>query len=203
MAKIIAISGGSGSGKTFIAKALKENLPGGAVILSYDNYYRDQGHLKPEQRALLNYDDPKQLDAELFEKHINMLRSGETISVPQYDFSTHTRRKVSRPLRPAEWIICEGIMVFQIPMENYDYAIYIDADDDVRLSRRILRDTVLRGRTVDSVVDQYMATVKPMHRKYVEPGKKIANSVYINNDNNGLDPKQFDDLVKAILGKVL
>lgn len=202
MAKIIAISGGSGSGKTFIAKALKENLPGGAVVLSYDNYYRDQGHLKPEERDKLNYDDPKQLDSELFEAHINVLRKGETINVPQYDFSTHTRRKVTRPLKSAEWIICEGIMVFQIPMENYDYSVYVDADDDVRLSRRILRDTIMRGRTLDSVVAQYMATVKPMHKKYVEPGKEFADFVYLNNDNNGLDTMQFAALVENILQKV-
>ncbi|MCR5491349.1 MAG: uridine kinase [Bacilli bacterium] len=198
MAKIIAISGGSGSGKTFVAKALKENLPGGAVVLSYDNYYRDQGHLKPEERELINYDDPKQLDSELFTKHIQMLREGKAINVPQYDFSTHTRRKVTRPLKSAEWIICEGIMVFQIPLENYDFTIYVHADNDVRLSRRILRDTIMRGRTLDSVISQYMATVKPMHKKYIHPGKGMADFVYVNNDNNGLNTKQFGEMMEAI-----
>ena len=198
MAKLIAISGGSGSGKTFLAHAIKENLREEATILSFDNYYRDQSHLSFVERAAINYDDPVQLDAELFLSHVNKLSAGEMVNVPQYDFATHVRKKVTRPVKSSPWIICEGIMVLTLPKNTFDYSIYVDADDDIRLLRRIIRDVITRGRTIESVGKQYLESVKPMHKKYVEPCREIADFIYINNHNNGIDRVQLKKLIDEL-----
>ena len=202
MVKVLAICGGSGSGKSFLAHAIKENLPSDTVILSYDNYYRDQSHLSFQEREKLNYDDPAQLDGDLFLQHLQALKSGESVRIPQYDFASHTRKKVSKPLSSAEWIICEGIMLLTLPKDVFDFAIYVDADDDVRLARRIVRDTTLRGRTIESVVAQYLSSVKPMHKKHVEPCRELADFVYLNNHNNGIDRQQLEHLLSAVHSKL-
>ena len=202
MVKVLAICGGSGSGKSFLAHAIKENLPQDTVVLSYDNYYRDQSHLNFQEREKLNYDDPAQIDGELFLQHLQALKNGESVRIPQYDFASHTRKKVSKPLNSAEWIICEGIMLLTLPRDSFDFAIYVDADDDVRLARRIERDITLRGRTIESVITQYLANVKPMHKKHVEPCRKLADFVYLNNHNNGIDRQQLESLLFAVHAKL-
>ena len=198
MVKVLAICGGSGSGKSFLANAIKKNLPDDTIVLSYDNYYRDQSHLSFLEREKLNYDDPAQLDAELFLKQLQALKNGESVRIPQYDFASHTRKKVSKPLSSAEWIICEGIMLLTLPKDSFDFSIYVDADDDVRLARRIVRDISMRGRTMESVITQYLDNVKPMHKKFVEPCRALADFVYINNHNNGIDREQLESLLSAM-----
>lgn len=200
MPYIIGLSGGSGSGKSFLAHAIKTNLSREVSVLSYDSYYKDQSSLSPEKRALVNFDDPSSLDQELFLKHLTAIRKGQTIQVPQYDFATHTRKAMAIAFVPSEIVIVEGIMTLQIPnfRDYYDFTIYVDAEPDVRLARRIMRDTVERGRTINSVIYQYLTSVKPMHLKYVEPHKKEADFVFVNNDNNGIDENQM----KALLVKL-
>ncbi|MBO8426263.1 MAG: uridine kinase [Firmicutes bacterium] len=202
MTHLVAIVGGSGSGKTFISRALRDNLPYDSASLAYDCYYKDQSHLLPEQREQLNYDSPSMLDESLFLSHLQALKRGESIALPQYDFATHTRSHLTRPFAPKEVVIVEGIMVMQLPKEVYDYVIYVDAEPDVRLARRLLRDLQTRGRTPESVVKQYLSSVKPMHARYVEKAKEKADYVFYNDENNGVDMKQMAEVVSAIKGIV-
>ena len=202
MTHLIAICGGSGSGKTFISRALRDNLPCPTAILSYDSYYRDQSHLPVEERDLLNYDDPAMLDEELLLSHLSALREWKSIDIPQYDFSSHTRMKVTRPFSPKDIVIVEGIMVMQLPKDTYDYVIYVDAESDVRLARRLQRDLTQRGRTAEGVIKQYLSSVKPMHLKYVEPAKQKADFVFENDDNDGIDEKQMTALLSDIKAKL-
>jgi uridine kinase len=201
MSYIIAICGGSGSGKTFLSHAILTNLPHEVSVLSYDNYYRDQSALPMAKRALVNYDDPATLDSGLFIKHLLAIRQGQTIQVPQYDFATHTRQPLPLAFKPTEVVIVEGILTLAIPdaKKYFDFTVFVDADPDIRLARRILRDTSERGRTVNSVITQYFASVKPMHYRYVEPHKAEADFVFINNDNNGIDEVQM----KALMTKLM
>ncbi len=201
MPYLIAISGGSGSGKTYISRALNALLPYESSILSYDNYYKDQSALPFDERGLLNYDDPSILDQELFMEDLRKIKKGKAIEVPQYDFVTHTRKKETVLFEPKDIVIVEGIMTLQIPKEYYDFIIYVDADPDVRISRRIIRDMKLRGRSLDSIVEQYLTSVKPMHIKYVEPHKVDADFVYNNNSNDGIDEKQMQMILKHLIAR--
>ena len=197
MPYLIAISGGSGSGKTYISRALNALLPYESSILSYDNYYKDQSALPFEERGLLNYDDPSILDQELFMEDLKKIKKGIAIKVPQYDFVTHTRKKETVQFEPKDIVIVEGIMTLQIPKEYYDFIIYVDADPDVR----IIRDMKLRGRSLESIVEQYLTSVKPMHIKYVEPHKVDADFIYNNNSNNGIDEKQMQMILKHLVAR--
>lgn len=201
MPYLIAISGGSGSGKTYISRALNALLPYESSILSYDNYYKDQSALPFDERGLLNYDDPSILDQELFMEDLRKIKKGKAIEVPQYDFVTHTRKKETVTFKPKDIVIVEGIMTLQIPKEYYDFIIYVDADPDVRISRRIIRDMKLRGRSLESIVEQYLTSVKPMHIKYVEPHKVGADFIYNNNSNDGIDEKQMQMILKHLVAK--
>lgn len=201
MPYLIAISGGSGSGKTYISRALNALLPYESSILSYDNYYKDQSALPFEERGLLNYDDPSILDQELFMEDLKKIKKGIAIEVPQYDFVTHTRKKETVTFEPKDIVIVEGIMTLQIPKEYYDFIIYVDADPDVRISRRIIRDMKLRGRSLESIVEQYLASVKPIHIKYVEPHKVDADFIYNNNSNDGIDEKQMQMILKHLVAR--
>jgi uridine kinase len=203
MPYIIGLSGGSGSGKTFLAHAIMTNLSHEVSILSYDNYYKDQSALPLDKRALVNFDDPSSLDEELFIKHLLAIRKGQTVQVPQYDFSTHTRKPIAQAFVPTEIVIVEGIMTLQIPdpKSYYDFTVYVDADPDIRLARRIMRDTAERGRTVNSVIYQYLTSVKPMHIKYVEPHKAEADFVFVNNENNGIDENQMKKLLAKLFSR--
>lgn len=154
-----------------------------------------------EERGLLNYDDPSILDQELFMEDLKKIKKGIAIEVPQYDFVTHTRKKETVTFEPKDIVIVEGIMTLQIPKEYYDFIIYVDADPDVRISRRIIRDMKLRGRSLESIVEQYLTSVKPMHIKYVEPHKVDADFIYNNNSNNGIDEKQMQMILKHLVAR--
>ncbi|TMQ02848.1 MAG: uridine kinase [Deltaproteobacteria bacterium] len=177
---IVGIAGGTGSGKTTVALKLAGAMPAGRCItLEHDAYYRDQGHLSPEVRAELNYDHPAALESSLLSHHLRELRAGHAVEVPIYDFTTHTRRRETRTVEPAPVIIVEGILVFTDAAlrELMDIKIFVDTDPDIRLMRRIRRDLEQRGRTFQSVRDQYYATVRPMHLEFVEPTKRWADLI--------------------------
>jgi uridine kinase len=177
---VVGIAGGTGSGKTTVADKLASAMPAGrCVTLDHDAYYRDQGHLTPDDRDALNYDHPSALDSALLAVHLRELRDGRTVEVPIYDFATHTRRRETRTVAPARVILVEGILVFAEPAlrEQMDIKIFVDTDADIRLMRRIRRDLEERGRTFQSVRDQYHATVRPMHLEYVEPSKRWADLI--------------------------
>ena len=176
---VIGIAGGTGSGKTTLMKNITERFSGMVTVLSHDNYYRRLDHLPLEERAKVNYDEPAALETELMVTHLEALRSGFEVDCPVYDFSQHNRSNETVRIVPKKVIIVEGILIFENePLRNLmDIKIFVDTDADVRLCRRIKRDVTKRGRTLDSVIDQYQNTVKPMHEKYVEPSKKYADLV--------------------------
>lgn len=176
---VIGIAGGSGSGKTTLMKRLVDEFGEDVSVLSHDNYYKRHDELTFEERAALNYDEPEALDTSLMVYQLDQLRHGMSIECPVYDFSLHNRSNDTIRVTPKRVIIVEGIMIFVDPeLRNLmDIKIFVDTDADVRLCRRIKRDVSKRGRSLDSVLEQYQATVKPMHEKYVEPSKKHANLV--------------------------
>ncbi len=197
---MIALGGGSGSGKTTLVKRLLKEFPD-ASFFSYDSYYKCFADMPFEERCALNFDDPAILDEELFTKHLKDIKEGKNINVPVYDFALHLRREdVSTLIKPSKVVFVDGILIYTIPnpREYFDYCIYVDCDADIRLARRILRDSEERGRTPRSVIEQYLSTVKPMHRKYVEKGRDFADYIFLNSENDGLDEKEFQTLLKQI-----
>ncbi len=183
---VIGIAGGTGSGKTTLMNNLIRRFEGSVTVLSHDNYYRRNDHLTYEQRCLINYDEPAALETELMAKHLDALRRGETIHCPVYDFSQHNRSNETIEIAPKSVIIVEGILIFENKelRDLMDIKIFVDTDSDVRLCRRIKRDVNKRGRSLESVLEQYQTTVKPMHEKYVEPSKKHANLVVLEGGKN-------------------
>ena len=176
---VIGIAGGTGSGKTTLMKNLIARFGGDVTVLSHDNYYRRHDEMSYEQRCQLNYDEPAALETELMAVHLDKLRHGESIECPVYDFTLHNRSQETVHIEPQKVIIVEGILIFENkPLRDLmDIKIFVDTDADVRLCRRIKRDVNKRGRTLESVLNQYQQTVKPMHEQYVEPSKKFADIV--------------------------
>ncbi len=176
---VIGIAGGSASGKTTLMDNLIQRFSGDVTILSHDNYYKRHDELTYEERCQLNYDEPAALETDLMAKHLEKLRQGKAIDCPVYDFTTHNRSDKTEHLVPKKVIIVEGILIFENKelRDLMDVRIFVDADADVRLCRRILRDVSCRGRSLESVLTQYLTTVKPMHEMYVEPSKKYANVI--------------------------
>ena len=183
---VIGIAGGTGSGKTTLMNNLIERFAGSVTVLSHDNYYRRNDHLSYEQRCLINYDEPAALETDLMARHLDALRHGETIQCPVYDFAQHNRSDKTIEIAPKSVIIVEGILIFENKAlrDLMDIKIFVDTDADVRLCRRIKRDVNKRGRSLESVLEQYQTTVKPMHEKYVEPSKKYANLVVLEGGKN-------------------
>ncbi len=177
---VVGIAGGTGSGKTTVAHKLAAAMPTGRCLtIEHDAYYRDQSHLSPEDRAKTNYDHPDSLETTLLVEQLRELRAGRAVDVPIYDFATHTRKRESRHVAPARVIIVEGILVYTDAALRslLDIKIFVDTDADIRLIRRIRRDLEQRGRTFQSVRDQYYATVRPMHIEHVEPSKRWADLI--------------------------
>ena len=176
---IIGIAGGTGSGKTTLMKNLIDRFGDVVTVLSHDNYYRRHDELTYEERCKINYDEPAALETDLMAYHLDLLRKGESIQCPVYDFTQHNRSNETVTIVPKSVIIVEGILIFENePLRDLmDIKIFVDTDADVRLCRRIKRDVNKRGRTLESVLTQYQETVKPMHEKYVEPSKKYADIV--------------------------
>jgi len=176
---VIGIAGGSGSGKTTLMKRLVEQFGSDVAVLSHDNYYKRHDELTFEERAALNYDEPEALDTSLLVYQLDQLRHGRAIDCPVYDFTLHNRSNETIHVEPRRVIIVEGIMIFVDPdlRQLMDIKIFVDTDADIRLCRRIKRDVTKRGRSLESVLNQYQQTVKPMHEKYVEPSKRHADLV--------------------------
>jgi len=177
---IIGVAGGSGSGKSTVVRRIVESLgPERVTVLEHDHYYRDRNDLRFEERAALNYDHPDSLETDLLVRHVRQLRESEAVDVPRYDFTRHARLAETRRCEPRRAIIIEGILIFGEPAlrELMDVKVFVDADADTRFIRRLQRDVSERGRTLDSVVEQYLGTVKPMHFEFVEPTKRYADLI--------------------------
>jgi uridine kinase len=184
----VAIAGGSGSGKTTIARSVVDLVGRDKVIyLQQDAYYRDQSDLAYEERLKINYDHPDSLELDLLTQHLDSLRNGQPIDRPVYDFETHTRTSEIYTLAPEPAVIVEGILLLSDPelRERFDVRVYIDTESDIRLMRRIQRDIVERGRSIESVLDQYRRTVRPMHYQFVEPSKRYADIIIPEGINTG------------------
>jgi uridine kinase len=168
---LVGIAGGSAAGKTTLAAGLAGRLGTRLAVLEFDCYYRDQGHLSVEERALVNYDHPDSLDVELFVGHLDDLVAGQGIEAPVYDFATHTRTTATETVGPCPVVVVAGILLLAFPAvrQRLDLAVYVDTPAEVRLERRVVRDVAERGRTEDSVRSQFAATVAPMHDKWVAP----------------------------------
>ena len=179
MDNILVIGIAGGSGKTTLMKNLVEKFQGSVTVVSHDNYYKRHDELTYEERCLLNYDEPNAFDTSLMVSQLDQLRHGQAIDCPVYDFTIHNRSDETVHIVPERVIIVEGILIFepQALRELMDIRIFVDTDADIRLCRRIKRDVNKRGRSLESVLNQYQQTVKPMHEKYVEPSKKYANIV--------------------------
>jgi len=177
---IIGIAGGSGSGKTSVAKALVKDLHlNGAVIIEQDWYYKDLAHLPQEERVKWNFDHPDSVEFELLIRDLKAMSEGRTVKVPQYNYVTHSRAEETLTVTPQKVIIVEGIMVLYEPRlrKLLDIKIYVDTDTDIRFIRRLKRDIYERGRAIDNVINQYMRTVRPMHETFVEPSKRFADII--------------------------
>jgi uridine kinase len=177
---IIGIAGGSGSGKTSVAKALVKDLHlNGAVIIEQDWYYKDLSHLPKEERIKWNFDHPDSVEFDLLIRDLREMSEGKTVKVPQYNYVTHSRTKEMLTVAPQKVVIVEGIMVLYEPKlrDLLDIKIYVETDTDIRFIRRLKRDIFERGRAIDNVINQYMRTVRPMHETFVEPSKRYADII--------------------------
>lgn len=174
---VIGIAGGSGSGKTTLMKNIVARFGDDITVLSHDNYYRRHDNLTYEERCQLNYDEPASLETDLMARQLDQLRQGIAIDCPVYDFTVHNRSPQTIHIEPRKVIIVEGILIFENKAlrDLMDIRVFVDTDADIRLCRRVKRDVNKRGRSLESVLEQYQQTVKPMHDKYVEPSKRYAH----------------------------
>lgn len=198
---VIGIAGGTGSGKTTVARKLYQAFGKNAVILSHDYYYKANEGMSLEERARLNYDHPNSLDTQLLVKHVTMLKNGKAIDHPTYNFSTHSRNEKWEHMEPAQIIIVEGILLFENKQlcDICDIKLFVDTDADVRFIRRLRRDVNKRGRTMESVIKQYMSTVKPMHEMFVEPSKRKADIIIPEGGHNAIAVSTIIDAINKKL----
>ncbi len=176
---VIGIAGGTGSGKTTLTRKLAEQFSEDVSVINHDNYYKAHDDMPYEERCKLNYDHPDSFDTDLLVRDLRLLKAGETVRCPTYDYTVHNRAKATIEVKPAKVIIVEGILIFenQALRDQMDIKLFVDTDADVRILRRVMRDVKERGRSLDSVVSQYLTTVKPMHEAFVEPSKKYADLI--------------------------
>lgn len=186
---IIGIAGGSGSGKSTVARRVADGLPGARVaFLDMDAYYRNHAHLAPVDRRHVNWDHPEAFDLDLLARHLEALSAGEAIDKPVYDFVTHARAPQSLRIEPADVIVIDGILLFVDARVRAacDVRVYVDTDPDIRLVRRIRRDMAVRGRPLEEILEQYVTTVQPMHLQFVEPSKRYADLVIPHGGENAI-----------------
>lgn len=199
---VIGVAGGTGSGKTTVAEVILERVGAHWItFLPQDAYYKDLSDLPPAQRAPMNFDHPDALEMDLMVEQLQDLRDWEPIEMPVYDFTTHTRRSETQRVEPNPVVLVEGILVLADPRlrELMDVKLYVDTDADVRFIRRLSRDIAERGRTMESVINQYMTTVRPMHLEFVEPTKRYADVII---PEGGFNQVAMD-MVVARLGELL
>jgi len=195
---VVGISGGTGSGKTTLSELILEKIGRDKIAyLPHDAYYRDQKHLPLEERAKVNYDHPDSLETELLIKHIEQLKAGEVIEMPQYDFTIHNRKDETVRVEPKRVALVEGILIFvEKALRNlFDMKIYVDTDADIRFIRRLTRDVTERGRTVQSVINQYLSTVRPMHLDFVENSKRYADIIV---PEGGMNPVALEMVIARL-----
>ena len=183
---VIGIAGGTGSGKTTLTEKIRERFSGDVSVLYHDNYYKKHVGMTYEERSRLNYDHPDAFDTDLMVRDLTALRRGEAIQCPVYDYTIHNRSDKTLEVKPTRVIIVEGILIFADPAlrELMDIKIFVDTDADVRILRRLLRDVKERGRSLDSVISQYLNTVKPMHEQFVQPSRQYADIVVLAGGHN-------------------
>ena len=201
---VIGIAGGTGSGKTTITEQISERLGDEVTVITHDNYYRAHHEMTYEERTLLNYDHPDAYETELLVEHLAALRRGESVEVPAYDFTTYDRTDRTTTVRPSRVIIVEGIVIFAHSelRDLMDVKVFVDADADVRILRRILRDVQERGRNLESVINQYLTTVKPMHEAFVEPSKRYADIIIPTGGQNLVALDMLVNRIQAHLERV-
>ncbi|MBR0297812.1 MAG: uridine kinase [Bacteroidales bacterium] len=199
---VIGIAGGSGSGKTTVVKAITRQLEGRVVVIPQDSYYKDSSHLPPEERQKINFDHPDAIDWKLLCQQIRELKQGKTIEQPVYSYITCSRSKTETvTVEPAEVIIVEGILIFTCKelRDQMNIKIFVDADDDDRLMRIIVRDIAERGRTVETAISHYTDTVKPMHLQFIEPSKRYADIIIPQGGHN----KVAIDVISATVERAM
>ena len=195
----IGIAGGTGSGKTTITRRIVREFGADVAVLHHDSYYKAHDDLPYEERCKLNYDHPNAFDTDLLIAHVRALKRGERVQCPVYDFTVHNRSAETVEIAPARVLIVEGILIFAEPelCREMDIKLFVDTDADVRILRRIVRDVRDRGRSLDSVVKQYLSTVKPMHEEFVEPSKRNADLII---PEGGRNQVAMDILMERIRG---
>lgn len=195
---LIGIAGGTGSGKTTVANVILDRVGAGKIaFLPHDAYYKDLDDLPRSQRDMINFDHPESLETDLMVEHLTMLRSGNPVDIPRYDFTTHSRTNEKTRIESQPVILVEGILVFAEPAlrKMFDIKIFVDTPPDIRFIRRLQRDIIERGRTVESVIQQYETTVRPMHLEFVEPSKRYADVII---PEGGLNTVAMDMVVARI-----
>ena len=200
---MIGIAGGTGSGKSTLTQRIKAAFGEDVTVLMHDNYYKAHDDMTYEERTRLNYDHPNAFDTDLMIEHVQKLRNGEDIVCPVYDFSAHNRSKETITIHPNKVMIVEGILIFECKelTDLLDIKIYVDTDADVRILRRILRDVEERGRSLNSVINQYLNTVKPMHEQFVEPSKKFADIIVPEGGQNRVALEMIMQRIENHIGK--
>lgn len=198
---VIGIAGGSGSGKTTLAKNIQEEFKNDMVVLSHDYYYKSHDELPLEERKKLNYDHPNAFDTDMLIEHIQKLKNGKSIYHPVYSFIEHTRENATVLVEPKKIILIEGILIFenQELLKNMNIKIFVDTDADIRFIRRLTRDVNERGRSIDSIIEQYTTTVKPMHEQFVEYSKKNADIIVPEGGQNIVALNMIKQQIKNIL----
>lgn len=199
----IGIAGGTGSGKTTITKRIIREFGGDVSVIYHDNYYKAHDEMSYEERCKLNYDHPNAFDTELMLSHLRQLKEGKSIECPVYDYSVHNRSKKTVSVEPARVIVLEGILIFADKQlcDELDIKLFVDTDADVRILRRIVRDVRDRGRSLESVVNQYLNTVKPMHEQFVEPSKRNADIIIPEGGHNAVAMTMVMERIRAYLEK--
>ncbi|MDC0635485.1 MAG: uridine kinase [Flavobacteriaceae bacterium] len=197
----IGVYGGTGSGKTTIVSQIVSEFPTSEIqVISQDSYYKDTSHLTFDERCALNFDHPDAIDFPLLYQHVNSLKNGENIEQPVYSFETHNRTKETVTVVPKKILIIEGILILNYPKLRslFDLKIFIDADSDMRMERRVSRDISERGRTPEEVLNRYLNTLKPMHKQFIEPMKVHADITLENHQNTPLNLSELIDKIKTL-----
>lgn len=199
---VIGIAGGTGSGKTTLTNRIAEQFPQSVTVIKHDNYYKAHDDMTYEERSKLNYDHPYAFDTDLMIEHLKELKQGRVIECPVYDFTIHNRSKETMIIEPARVLIVEGILIFENKelCDQMDIRIFVDTDADLRIVRRIQRDVMERARSLESVINQYLNTVKPMHEQFVEPSKKNANIIVPEGGYNQVAMEMIQNQIRSHLG---